>query len=352
MKKYLFSVAAILAMVACNKQESGPVVTGQANGSIDNKEIAVNTAANKVKGYLAGATFFDTAIAELHAGAAGAPSTTTVAREMKLSTYLTPQSGAPDNYFTDFTFAKGTDNNWHHTPAVYWPIGGTLDFLAYSSMIPFEAKDVTWDEKNATESLVLSVLENHTQDDIVYASAYGKKSEDGADPVAMKFQHTQAWLEFQIKVASDEMLDKIAIKEIVIENAYNSGELTIAKASSSAKAEWSFRYEQSKDIVFEDNYNLYGSSASGVLTNALTDEINYMDMLLPEQPKTSFVIKYYLAGQDKELQYRYDLSDSNWVMGEKYIYAITFTVNEITVAPTVKEYVAGDVTDLVPVELK
>lgn len=351
MKKYLFSAAAILAMVACNK-EVAPVASN-GDSALVNNEIAVNTAANKAKGYLAGTTFFDTAIAELHAGDDGAPSDVTVAREMKLSAFLTPQSGLADNYFTDFTFAKGADDNWHHTPAVYWPIAGKLDFLAYSSMVPFEAKDVTWDENNATESLVLSVLENHTQDDIVFASAYGKESADGADPVAMEFQHTQAWIEFQIKVASDEMLEKIAIKEIVIENAYNSGELTIAKASTAAKAEWSFRYEQSKDIVFEDNYNLYGSSSAGVLTNALTDEINYMDMLLPEQPKTSFIIKYALAGQDKELQYRYDLSSasSNWVMGEKYIYAITFTVNEITVAPTVKEFVNGVVTDLVPTDL-
>lgn len=347
MKKYLFSAVAVLALAACNK-ESGPVAYTNGDNALVNNEIAVNTAAQKTKGYITGTTFFDTAIAELHGET---PATT--AREMKLSAYLTPQTGAADNYFTDFTFAKGADGNWHHTPAVYWPIGGKLDFLAYSSQVPFEAKDITWDEKNATESLVLSVLDNHTQDDIVFASAYDKQSADGASPVAMEFQHTQAWLEFQIKVASNEMLNKIAIKDIVIENAFNSGELTIAKASPAAKAEWSFRYEQSKDIVFEDNYNLYGSSASGVLTNALKDEISYMDMLLPEQPKTSFVITYYLAGQDKELQYRYDLSSasSNWVMGEKYVYAITFTVNEITVAPTVKEYANGSVSDLTPTDL-
>lgn len=346
MKKYLFSAVAMLALVACNK-ESAPVSFSDGESALVNNEIAVNTAAQKTKGYITGTDFFDTAIAQLHEGT---PETT--AREMKLSAYLTPQSGDAGNYFVDFTFAKGADENWHHTPAVYWPIAGTLDFLAYSSATPFDAKDVVWNEKNASESVVLTVLEDHTQDDIVYASAYGKKSEDGADAVAMEFQHTQAWLEFQIKVANENMKEKIAIKEIVIEKVYNSGELTIAKGTTGAKAEWSFRREQSKDIVFEDNYNLYGSSEGGVLTNALDEEISYMDMLLPEQPKTSFVITYYLAGQDKELQYRYDLSDSNWVMGEKYVYAITFTVNEITVAPTVKEYVNGTVSDLTPTELK
>lgn len=349
MKKILIPAVAVLALVACNKETSPSPM--QDNIGTVNNEIAVNTAAHKTKGYITGETFFDTAIAELHGET---PATTP--REMKLSAYLTPQSGEADNYFTDFTFAKGaSDGNWHHTPAVYWPIAGKLDFLAYSSQEPFDTKDVTWNEKNASESLVLNVLEDRTQDDIVYAYAYDQKSENGATAVAMQFQHTQAWLEFQIKVANSDMQDKIAIKEIIIENANNSGELTIRKESSSAKAEWSFRHEQKKNIVFEDNYNLYGSSTGGVLTNALDEEISYMDMLLPEQAKTSFVIKYYLAGQDKELQYRYELagtgSSDNWTMGSKYVYEITFTVNEITVAPTVKAYENGDVATLFPSEL-
>lgn len=353
MKNYILSAAAILMLVACNK-EANPVSVSSGENAPGNMEIAVNTATSRTKGYLAGATFFDTAIEELHSGTSGEPSTETVAREMKLSAFLTPQSGQADNYFSDFTFSKGSDGNWHHTPAIYWPVGGQLDFLAYSSMVPFEAKDVIWNGKNATDGLVLKVQGTHTQDDIVYASAYSQSSSDGTGPVAMEFKHTQAWLEFQIKVADEGMLDKIAIKGIVIENAYDSGELTITRSGSTAKAEWSFLQEQNKDIEFEDNYNLYGTSEDGVLTNALTNEISYMDMLLPAQRKTGFIIRYTLAGLDKELQYRYDLSSTGtaeWLMGKKYVYAITFNVNEITVAPTVLEYSGGDASGLIPSSL-
>lgn len=356
MKKIILPAAAILALAACNKEtDQGSVSNG--GNAIENREIAVNTAAQKTRGYITGATFFDTAIAELHGTGEGHPETTP--REMKLSAFLTPQSGVAGNYFVDFTFTQAAgedaDGNWHHNPAVYWPVDGQLDFLAYSSQTPFDAKDVTWNEKNASESVILNVLEDRTQDDIVFADAYDKKSTDGTAPVSMKFQHTQAWLEFRIKVANSDMADKIAIKEIVIENANNSGELTIAKSASGAKAEWSFRHEQKKDIVVDNNYNLYGSSSGGVLTNPLKADIKYMDMLLPDQPKTSFVIKYYLAGQDRELQYRYNLtgtgSTSNWVMGNQYIYDITFTINEISIAPQVKAYENGDVADLTPTPL-
>lgn len=350
-KTVLFAaLVAALALVSCNKDAGRASV--EQPGLVSN-ELSFNTAASTVRGYVAGETFFDTAIAELHAGEDGAPSTVTTAREMKISSYLTPQSGAQGNYFVDYTFAKGEDGKWHHTPKIYWPIAGTLDFLAYSAMNDFDAKDVAWDEKNASEGVVLQVLEDRTQDDIVYASVSGRLSSTGAAAVPMEFKHAQAWLEFQIKVENADMKEKIAIEAIEIENIYNTGELTITNNSGDAKAEWNFRKEQRKNVVFDDNYNLYGSQDAEdfTLENALKDEISYMDMLLPEQAKTAFIIKYRLAGQPNELQYKYTLSSENWIAGNKYIYEVTFKVNEITVAPTVKAYEDGVVTDLTPSEI-
>lgn len=349
-KTILFAaLAATLSLVSCNKN-AGTASLDQPE--ILSNELSFNTAAHVTKGYIAGATFFDTAIAELHAGGDGVPSDVTTPRTMKISSYLTPQSGDKGNYFVDYTFAKGEDGKWHHTPKIYWPIAGKLDFLAFSAAVDFDAKDVVWDEKNASESVVLQVLEDRTQDDIVYCSKAGCESASGADPVAMQFKHSQAWLEFQIKVESEEMQNLIAIESIEIENIYNTGELTISNNSGDAKAEWNFRKEQRKNVVFDDNYNLYGSqNADSTLTNPLKAEISYMDMLLPEQAKTSFIIKYRLAGQPNELQYKYTLSADNWIAGKKYIYEVTFKVNEITVAPTVKAYEEGVVTDLTPSEI-
>jgi len=356
MKKFIFLSATMAALTflaaSCNK-ENGPAAFDQDSKALQGAEITLNTSAKVTKGYITGATFFDTAIAELHNGTDGAPSDVKTEREMRISAYLHPQSGDEGNYFVDYTYAKGADDEmWHHDPKIYWPLAGTLDFLAYSAKNDFDAKDVAWNEKNASESVVLTVLEDRTQDDIVYCSASGCKSSDGAEAVPMQFKHAQAWLEFQIKVANSDMEDKIAIEEIVIENIYNDGELTIENGGGSATAEWNFRKSQSKNVIFDDSYSIYGSQkADYSLDNAIDSEINYMDMLLPEQAKTSFVIKYVLAGQPNKLQYRYTLGTDNWLQGEKYVYEIQFNVNELTVEPTVKEYANGVVTDLTPSEI-
>ena len=355
MKKFICIAAGMAALVAlvasCNK-ESAHGFSQDDQKQFINNEIAINTSAKATKGYVTGSTFFDTAIAELHAGEDGDPSDVKVEREMKISSFLHPQTGSEGNYFVDYTYAKGADGKWHHDPAIYWPFGGKLDFLAYSAMNPFDAKDVAWNEKNASESLVLTVLEDRTQDDIVYCSAVNCESANGANAVPMQFKHAQAWLEFQIKVASEAMEDKIAIQDIVIENIYNDGELTITNNSGDAKAEWNFRKSQSKNVIFDDQYNVYGTQkADFSLENAIDSEINYMDMLLPEQAKTSFVIRYILAGQPNVLEYRYTLGTDNWLQGNKYVYEIMFNVNELTVAPSVKEFVDGVVTDLTPSEV-
>ena len=354
MKKFIYLAATAAALTtlfaSCNKESTSSFTPQGEIGQ--NREIAFNTSAQLTKGYVAGTTFFDTAIEQLHAGEDGAPSDVKVEREMKLSAFLHPQTGAEGNYFVDYTYAKGDDGKWHHDPAIYWPMAGTLDFLAYSAKEPFDAKDVAWNEKNASESVVLTVLEDRTQDDIVYCSVNGRASSTGADAVPMQFKHAQAWLEFQIKVASADMEDKIAIEDIVIENIYNDGELTIENNNGDATAEWNFRKSQSKDVSFDDDYSIYGSQkADFSLENAIDSEINYMDMLLPEQSKTSFVIRYVLAGQPNKLEYRYTLGTDNWLQGNKYVYEIQFNVNELTVAPTVKEYVDGTVTDLTPSEV-
>ncbi|MCQ2185055.1 MAG: fimbrillin family protein [Bacteroidales bacterium] len=354
MKKILYCAAGLMCLAACESEN------GVSSISAENplqQEICIRTAALKTKGFVTGTLFYDTAVAQLHA-----ESPVTTPRTMQLSAYLTPQAGEEGDYFVDYTFSCDEDPDsptWRHNPAIYWPVGGKLDFLSYSSQTPFDAKDVTWNEKNSASSVVINVLEDRTQDDIMYCSVSGQNSSGGASPVPMEFKHAQAWLEFQIKVAEagtdgKAMEGKIAIKSIEIENIYCSGELTIENNSGEAIADWSFRHEQSHNVLFDDNYGLYGGPGTGEgypVTGALKKDISYMDMLIPgQQKKTAFVITYLLAGQPKELKYRYDLTSgtAEWLCGARYIYEITFNINEITAAPTVKAYETGVVSELTP----
>jgi len=337
---YLAAAAALASLAACNKD-------GANAETVKAEEISFVSVTSPTKGYISAATFYDTAIAELHNAK---PATT--ARDMQISAWLTPQNGVAGNYFVDYKYSKGDgtkETRWHHNPPIYWPVGGSLDFLAYSVQTPFDSKDVNWAD-NASESVVLNVLEDKLQDDIVFCAAQ-QSSTDGATAVAMEFQHAQAWIEFQLKMADAKMKDQLAVESIEIEKLYTTGELTISRSAATASAKWNFRYEMARDFSMPDNYGLYGSQQTEApfsLTNALDDKVRYMDVLIPEQDKTAFVINYVLAGQPNKLSYRFTLDNAKkgWLMGEKYVYEIVFTTNEITVAPTVREFVAGDVTDL------
>jgi len=355
MKKILVFSAAIaaLSLTSCNKEDAPAM-----KNNVQNEICAVNVTATK--GYVIDNKFEDTPYDEIHDTA---PSANRAPRTMLLSAYLTPQDSkaVAGDYFVAKEFAKGdTDELWHANPKVYWPLGGTLDFLAVSTKEAFPERNISWDKDNASDEVVIYVTDQYTQDDIIFAGTTGKKvAETGANPgnVALTFNHAQAWIEFQLKVADTESENLIHVKDITIENVYKQGELTIIRRGSSAEAEWSFRGEIAKDALMEDTFGVtVDSIGSPKQWNTLTDDVQYMDMLLPEQEQTSFVMTYVLAGQpDVELTYRYDLTKTstvNWEMGKKYVYEINCTISEITVTPSVVEFAEGTVTNFEPNDLR
>ena len=434
MKKTIFILSAALAaagLTSCNKTEPAHIEKGLQKG-----EIALANGVASSKGYIDGTTFYEVSVEQLHDD-----SRVDTPREMRVSAFLTPAegNGSAGNYFESPGQVFAEDGGvWRHNPPLYWPLASRLDFLAYSSKIPFAEKDAVWGEYNATSNLKLNVSSAYTQDDIVYAAASMKSSEATgesyavAQPVNMEFYHSQAWLEFQLSVATDEMKDKIAIKEIIVENAYNEGQLVLTRKDvaspdqpiSTADVVATWNLDGKRNFTFDDNYNVYGRSKeaadftseneaviaaeqaliaaknSGIqddintaennlenaqaaldakikeyaLVNPLNavgvinsrpdasaeaeteDDCVYLDMLLPAQAKTSFVIRYVLAGQPNVLEFRYDLTASGtksnkWEMGKKYIYDIDFVVSELTIKPTVKQYVAEFDADVTPIEI-
>ena len=329
-KLFVFAaVAAILATVAsCNKNTPDVKV---ADAPALGNELMVNSVA-LTKGYVTAAEFYDTAIAQLHATE---PATTP--RQMYLSAYLTPQNGEPGNYFVDEPFAINangeTDGLWHHAPKIYWPLEGAMDFLAYSAQGRLTGTKCVWDEADASKKLILNISEAQSQDDIVYAAA--ARSKNQRESVPMEFKHSQAWIEFQMKASA---ADLVYIKDIVIENIYQKGELTITNTAGVAAHSWNFASYRAGNVVVDNNYELYDEDG----TNSLGTAVEYLDMLIPEQGQTAFVMRYQLAGQDTILEYRFPMTTSTWEAGKKYVYEITITPVEITVTPTVSAFTAGE----------
>lgn len=325
MKKFFFfaAVAALsLTTVSCNKGVDIEPLNAKS-------EISFVNVSSSTKGYVTGAVFYDTAIAELHAA-----EPVTTPRQMWVSAFLTPQAGEKGNYFVNEAFAINangeTDDKWHHAPKLYWPLDAKLDFLAYSAGSQLEGTKCVWDEANAASKLILNISELQSQDDIVYASNLANETSD-AD-VAMEFKHTQAWIEFDLKTGA-EQADLIKVNEISLSNIYMKGEATIVPGGT-PELSWNFASYRANDTVVDDNYSVYG-----VNLNATS---KYLDMLIPAQSQTKINIKYVLAGQDTVLEYEYALPTGTWEAGKKYIYAITFQPQEIIIVPTVSAFTNAD----------
>ena len=349
MKKFFaFAAIAALFLTSCNQSKEIEEVATQG------PEMTFSIANIATKGYVEGNTFDDTAYDMLHETTANP----TTPRTMTLSAYLYPQSGASANYFVGETFsvdaASGDARRWHHTPAIYWPMGGKLSFLAYSVTEAFDGTAVKWNSENASSQVVLNVSDVYLQDDIMYSGVYQRNSGATVDPlqgasdVEMTFKHAQAWIEFQIK---SESADIVKLNEIVVKNVNTRGQLTInAPASPAAEdgatAVWDYNYVTKRDLVVPDTYGVY-NDPEGATPKYIGTTVQYLDFLLPgAQDQTSFILHYQLKGQDNILEYSYNLTGSKWNMGSKYIYEIEFRPYEIIVKPQVTGWTAAGAQEL------
>lgn len=327
-KALLIAPLAILALASCNKMDDPKV-----NPQIQNEMSFVPM--TPTKGYVEGTAFLETYASTLHG------TKTPKWRTMQISSYLTPQNGEEGNYFVDKTYAHSgnTVTWWNVNPStyahdpIYWPVGGTLDFLAFSlSEEPGTVKniDVTWNKENASSQVVLDVPGENSQNDILFASAYGIKAPSSQKDVAMTFNHAQAWLEFQLTGSVDAQYPDgiVKLSRIELEDVYNAGVLTVNNNKGNATATWDFSAESKKNIAVDNEYSV----------KQLNEDVQYLDMLIPQQKKTAFVIYYTLGNDTQELSYRFTSDLKTWLMGEKYIYKINITTSEVTVAPIVTEW--------------
>ena len=336
MKRTLVIIAlAVLALTGCNKEMAHNPIASNNDGELSVLPMESNGSI-ATRGYVEGSKFQETLYESLHKSPRSAADS--AYRTMQISAYLYPQNGEQKNYFVDKTYAKGaSDDLWHNTKTdgtvdpIYWPVGGTLDFLAYSVSAK-DSKNITavWNSEDAANNVTLKVPAENSQNDILFASAYGIESRSSAQAVAMKFNHAQAWLEFVLTGSTDDVNTDgiVTLKRIELENVYNAGTLAIDNNNGNATAKWNFTGEQRQNIEVDNCYGVAKLNAAP----------QYLDMLIPQQTKTAFVLYYTLGSSAKELSYRFTTDQKTWLMGEKYVYSINIKTSEVTVKPSVTEW--------------
>lgn len=312
-KRYILTAAiAMLLSVSCDRQEAVSIPL-----PIELDAVSIpNT-----RGYVESTEMEETAPAFLHTTGGK------MLRDIVLTAWHYKAVGGQEEYFNSKVFSRGTDGLWHADPAVYWPMGATMDYLAYTCSVPFPAGSVKWDGGRSTDRVNFYFDRAYTQDDVLFSSAIDKKVTDAEGRVAMVFKHSQAWIQFRLHSKASQYDNIVKIDKIVLMDTYSTGMLTVSHPFGEAEGQWSFRYDRAEDTDVDDVHGVYGTW--------MTTTIAYLDMLLPEQPMKDIILFYSLSGTDSVMQYRFRLPVATWQMGKKYIYDISFAPHEIIIVPTV-----------------
>ena len=282
------------------------------------------------KGYVPGGALVDASYEALHGSASAAR------RNLYLTSWMYDQQGKESLYIDGKRFIQGSgDAYWQASPAVYWPAAARMDFVSWSSGEDFSAAAVTYDRKRATDVLYLTIGPASTQDDVMFSWA-GSRVAGNTGIVDMTFYHSQAWIEFSLRMHEDFTGMGVLIHQIVIEDIYTSGELSVRHPLGYAEGSWNFRFDRAEDTVMDDPGSIYGTR--------MTHNPVYLDMLLPEQHRKDVVFFYSLGEEDNVLQYVYHLDQTaTWEMGKKYLYEVVFSPTEITINPIVLDWGAQNV---------
>ncbi len=301
----------------------------------------------------------------------------------------------------------GGDPTPAFTPAaIYWPMGNVkMDFLAYA--IPMASHQntglstgvwsATWDNPTtdvASQFTFNDVDTYANQIDVLYAAANNQTNlaNGGAShSTVMAFKHAQALLIFNVKV-NDEIDGKLTIDDIEFITDARLAELqeheqllpsnpshvlpTLADNQVTLLTKGDFIVNnQRNDLIAKwdglssakENYRMPVSAASLSASNnvvqgqtsktvqAYEAAIDYVTgdeyaqlgetLLIPEQEKVNFVIKYEMGGCT--MFYKYNDLRGVWEKGKKYIYNLDINLNEIVITESVADFVDAALADVV-----
>lgn len=352
------TATALLALSACNKESD--------KGLSSETEIGLRAMSSATKSAINGTAFPD-------------------GYDMLVSAYFNTGAFAggdtPKNYFEGIHFAKNGTAWKSTTEPKYYPIDGTLDFLAIASaglkddekgIVPTAAWGAS---SNVAKQVVVTVPDNSAKfDDLLYGAANAQGISTSGTGIA--FQHAMTSVVFVAKcnVAYDATTNVgITLTRITIDGANYSGTLTVSNpaaggGSGDLTAAWSSLGSQVDHVAAR----VWDSGNTGIKTDEsafssldLTNTATAIDashpfgdayVLLPAQAAVPFTLHYtqhngFQADGTTPLNadHQYQVTPSgNWAMGKKNIYSLNFTLTEIQVTPEVMAWSEKNISQPLP----
>lgn len=337
MKKYFFILAATAALAACAKNEVTPVLSNE------NTEIAYN-----------------------------------VAPKTKALDTTHQENFSTDNVFASWAFYLPKDQTWaansatsqpyivnskishkngtwkDQTKSYYWPKdGGSLTFLAYSLNkgdlnLAGEHSEFTCDKAAGVQGHI-ELMDNKNTDFLVAEIAADKTANENAyvfNGVPTLFKHKLSRVACTVKKAANYADKKFELKEINFLNVATYG--TYAQLPTDGFNAGTVKHDQ----IYTNAVQEITTTAAAVGTE---DVVIYMPQTFADATakiQVKYTVTTTVGGSTpvvencvKEISIKDKFSE--WAMGKKYIFNLTFALDEITWDPAVEKWedaTAADVT--------
>lgn len=180
------------------------------------------------------------------------------------------------NYFRGRHFTKSGDGRWAASPALWWPLGGSLDFLALALKDTLLGNSAVWHPGNVAKGVELAVPDRSCLDtEIMFSRSESRTVSGGA--VSLSFSHAQAWISFEFARYEP---GTIRLDSLVIRKPYLGGTLRL-ESGVYLESGWDFHGFFKKDYTLPQSRNVLFSNPPTVI-----------DILLPEQQACELEIWY------------------------------------------------------------
>ena len=247
------------------------------------------------------------------------------------------------DFFGQTTFDEdGSTGKWKASPAKYWPLdAATINFLAYTGVPSGSYFNAT----HPAQNLTITLADNSSnQYDLMYAIGRQTRARGAAaSDVAMNFKHALALIKFTVQSAADYGT-ALKLTNIVLTGAHYSGTYTINNASNynSTSSDFSGTMGTWSSVSTQANVTRTPSWADDNKVTTSAQQVDAGILVVPDENDeaadyTSFTINYKLDGNP--YSFTYIPADLDVHQAKKYTFAITMTLNEIIIAPTVTDYV-------------
>ena len=365
MKKYfIIAAAALVALAACTKNEADTTAYEQS------KVINFNTVAGKAtKAPIEGTTY-----------AYDAPEFGVFAWYLASGTWNTAAANASAvSYMNDVEVAfDDTKDIWAPSDTYYWPLEGTLTFIAYS---PKDAATATF--SNAGLLTLTGFTVDTTvadQVDLLYSAINADKSAnqsyyvdgtnsknsetaEGDKGVNIVFKHALSQVIFKAKTADDVYDAGLSFKvdAITVNAASTAASMTVTNPTeaqlASAITTWT---NPGTNADFAVSSTAFPAASNTYLTKTLSDPIGDALLMIPvtafagTDPTLTVSYTLYRLSDNQDLGSNEvtihfdDIDDvvASWEAGKKYVYNLTIDLQKIYFNPTITDWVEGGSQDV------